>query len=47
MTVLAFVFVLGVLCWSRIGPLPDGTVLGVRVLTFAIGFGPKILRFAA
>jgi regulator of sigma E protease len=45
MTVLSFVFVLGVLVFvHELGHFLIARWLGVRVLTFAIGFGPKILK---
>ena len=45
MTVLSFVFVLGVLVFvHELGHYLTARWLGVRVLTFAIGFGPKILK---
>jgi regulator of sigma E protease len=46
MTILSFVFVLGVLVLvHELGHFLMARWLGVRVLTFAIGFGPKILKF--
>lgn len=46
MTLLSFVFVLGVLVFvHELGHFMMARWLGVRVLTFAIGFGPKIFKF--
>ena len=45
-TVLAFLFVLGVLVFiHELGHFLAARRLGVRVLTFSLGFGPKILKF--
>ena len=45
-TLLAFLFVLGVLVFvHELGHFLAARRLGVRVLTFSLGFGPKILRF--
>ena len=45
-TILAFIFVLGVLVFvHELGHFLMARWLGVRVLTFAIGFGPKIAKF--
>jgi regulator of sigma E protease len=45
-TILSFVFVLGVLVLvHELGHFLMARWLGVRVLTFAVGFGPKILKF--
>jgi regulator of sigma E protease len=45
-TLLAFVFVLGVLIFvHELGHFLAARRIGVRVLTFSLGFGPKILRF--
>ena len=45
-TILSFVFVLGVLVFvHELGHFLMARWLGVRVLTFAIGFGPKIAKF--
>lgn len=45
-TILAFLFVLGVLIFvHELGHYMMAKRLGVRVLTFSLGFGPKILRF--
>ncbi len=45
-TLLAFVFLLGVLIFvHELGHFLMARRLGVRVLTFSLGFGPKILRF--
>lgn len=44
--VLAFLFVLGVLIFvHELGHFLMARRLGVRVLTFSLGFGPKILRW--
>ena len=44
-TLLAFLFVLGVLIFvHELGHFLMARRLGVRVLTFSLGFGPKILR---
>jgi regulator of sigma E protease len=44
-TLLAFLFVLGVLVFvHELGHFVAARRLGVRVLTFSLGFGPKILR---
>jgi len=44
-TLLAFLFVLGVLVFvHELGHFLMARRLGVRVLTFSLGFGPKILR---
>ena len=45
-TLLAFLFVLGVLVFvHELGHFLAARRVGVRVLTFSLGFGPKILRF--
>jgi regulator of sigma E protease len=45
-TVLAFLFVLGVLIFvHELGHYMMAKRLGVKVLTFSLGFGPKILKF--
>ena len=45
-TLLAFLFVLGVLVFvHELGHFLAARRLGVRVLTFSLGFGPKILTF--
>jgi regulator of sigma E protease len=45
-TLLAFLFVLGVLIFvHELGHFWMARRLGVRVLTFSLGFGPKILKF--
>jgi regulator of sigma E protease len=45
-TILAFLFVLGVLIFvHELGHFWMARRLGVRVLTFSLGFGPKILKF--
>src|SRR5688572_15849630 len=46
MTLLAFLFVLGVLIFvHELGHFLAARRHGVRVLTFSLGFGPKILTF--
>src|SRR6187401_2575268 len=45
-TILAFLFVLGVLVFvHELGHFLAARRVGVRVLTFSLGFGPKILKF--
>jgi regulator of sigma E protease len=45
-TLLAFLFVLGVLIFvHELGHFLAARRVGVRVLTFSLGFGPKILKF--
>ncbi len=45
-TILAFVFVLGVLIFvHELGHFLMARRIGVRVLTFSLGFGPKLLKF--
>jgi regulator of sigma E protease len=45
-TILPFVFVLGVLIFvHELGHFMMARRIGVRVLTFSLGFGPKILSF--
>lgn len=45
-TILAFLFVLGVLIFvHELGHFLMARRLGVKVLTFSLGFGPKILKF--
>ena len=45
-TLLAFVFVLGVLIFvHELGHFLMAKRIGIRVLTFSLGFGPKILSF--
>ena len=45
-TLLAFLFVLGVLVFvHEFGHFVAARRLGVRVLTFSLGFGPKLLKF--
>ena len=45
-TLLAFVFVLGVLVFvHEFGHFVVARMLGVRVITFCIGMGPKLLKF--
>ncbi len=45
-SVLAFLFVLGVLVFvHELGHFAMARRLGIRVLTFSLGFGPKLLKF--
>jgi regulator of sigma E protease len=45
-TILAFVFVLGVLIFvHELGHFLAARRIGVRVITFSLGFGPKLLSF--
>jgi regulator of sigma E protease len=45
-TILAFLFVLGVLIFvHELGHFLVARFYGVRVLTFSLGFGPKLLKF--
>jgi regulator of sigma E protease len=45
-TVVAFLFVLGVLIFvHELGHFLMARRIGVRVLTFSLGFGPKLLKF--
>jgi regulator of sigma E protease len=45
-TILAFIFVLGVLIFvHELGHFLMARRIGVRVLTFSLGFGPKLLSF--
>src|SRR6266850_5875347 len=45
-TILAFLFVLGVLIFvHELGHFLMARRIGVRVLTFSLGFGPKLLKF--
>jgi regulator of sigma E protease len=45
-TLFAFLFVLGVLVFvHELGHFMAARRLGVRVLTFSLGFGPKLLKF--
>jgi regulator of sigma E protease len=45
-TLLAFVFLLGVLIFvHELGHYMMAKRIGIRVLTFSLGFGPKILNF--
>jgi len=45
-TLLAFLFVLGVLIFvHELGHFLAARRVGIRVLTFSLGFGPKILKF--
>jgi regulator of sigma E protease len=44
-TLFAFLFVLGVLVFiHELGHFLAARRLGVRVLTFSLGFGPKLLK---
>ena len=46
-TILSFVFVLGVLIFvHELGHFLMARRIGVRVLTFSLGFGPKILTIS-
>jgi len=46
MTILAFLFVLGVLIFvHELGHFLVARWYGVRVITFSLGFGPKILKY--
>jgi regulator of sigma E protease len=46
LTLLAFLFVLGVLIFvHELGHFLAARRVGVRVITFSLGFGPKILKF--
>src|SRR4029453_18818322 len=46
-TVLAFLFVLGVLIFvHELGHFLVARFYGVRVVTFSLGFGPKIVKFS-
>jgi regulator of sigma E protease len=46
LTLLAFLFVLGVLIFvHELGHFLAARRVGVRVLTFSLGFGPKIVKF--
>jgi len=46
MTILAFIFVLGVLVFvHEAGHFLVARWYGVRVITFSLGFGPKLVRF--
>lgn len=48
MTFLAFIFVLGVLVFvHEMGHFVVARWYGVRVITFSLGFGPKILKFTS
>ena len=43
-TILAFLFVLGVLVFvHELGHFLAARRIGVRVLTFSLGFGPKLI----
>ena len=45
-TILAFLFVLGVLVFvHELGHFLAARRVGVRVITFSLGFGPKLLKF--
>ena len=45
-SILAFLFVLGVLIFvHELGHFMMARRIGVRVITFSLGFGPKILSF--
>ncbi|MEQ1575256.1 MAG: RIP metalloprotease RseP [Vicinamibacterales bacterium] len=45
-TILAFLFVLGVLVFvHELGHFLAARRIGVRVLTFSLGFGPKLVKF--
>src|SRR5512145_2792185 len=45
-TLLSFIFVLGVLIFvHELGHFLMARRIGVRVLTFSLGFGPKLLSF--
>ena len=45
-TLLAFLFVLGVLVFvHELGHFLAARRIGVRVLTFSLGFGPKLLKW--
>ncbi len=45
-TMLSFLFVLGVLVFvHELGHFLVARWYGVRVITFSLGFGPKILKF--
>ena len=45
-TILAFLFVLGVLIFvHELGHFMAARRVGIRVLTFSLGFGPKLLKF--
>lgn len=47
-TILAFLFVLGVLVFvHELGHFVVARFYGVRVLTFSLGFGPKLLKYRA
>jgi regulator of sigma E protease len=48
MTILAFIFVLGVLVFvHETGHFVVARWYGVRVITFSLGFGPKLLKFTS
>lgn len=45
-SVIAFVFVIGVLVFvHELGHFAAARRIGIRVLTFSLGFGPKLLKF--
>jgi regulator of sigma E protease len=45
-SILAFIFVLGVLIFvHELGHFVTARRIGVRVLTFSLGFGPKLVKF--
>jgi regulator of sigma E protease len=45
-TIIAFLFVLGVLIFvHELGHFLAARRLGIRVITFSLGFGPKLLKF--
>src|SRR5919201_5690833 len=45
-TILAFIFVIGVLVFvHELGHFVAARRIGVRVLTFSLGFGPKLVGF--
>lgn len=45
-SIIAFLFVLGVLIFvHELGHFVMARRIGVRVLTFSLGFGPKLLSF--
>ena len=45
-SLVAFVFVIGVLVFvHELGHFLAARRIGIRVLTFSIGFGPKLLKF--
>ena len=45
-SILAFVFVIGVLVFiHELGHFLAARRVGIRVLTFSLGFGPKLLKY--